>query len=74
VCVDTTHDHANCGACGTSCAPGTQCNEGKCTCSDRAPDCGDAGVCNDLRSDNANCGGCGVVCSGGQTCKGGTCR
>ncbi len=48
LCVDTTSDYQNCGACGTACQNGWNC-------------CGSA--CSNPANDVANCGGCGIACA-----------
>lgn len=89
VCVNTTEDIANCGACGRSCeavsGAGVVCDRGQCkyTCEagsncapvDTAPVCIDV-----MASDANNCGGCGVACRASvqqntaqAECKGGSC-
>lgn len=71
-CGDLDVDMANCGACGTACAPGGACTSGTCVCPGAVPlVCG--GVCADLEVDTANCGGCGNKCSTGATCMSQTC-
>lgn len=48
VCTNVSIDTANCGKCGTACAPGGSC------CS---------GGCSDTTKDVANCGACGTACA-----------
>ncbi|HEY7033069.1 MAG TPA: hypothetical protein VH482_17110 [Thermomicrobiales bacterium] len=52
------HDAKNCGACGTICAHGAVCCDGR---------------CRDLTSDDANCGTCGAACPAGSSCAAGEC-
>lgn len=54
-------DASNCGACGNTCPPGYQCNNGSCTCPPGTVDCG--GQCVDISTDASNCGACGNICS-----------
>ena len=49
VCLDTTVDNKNCGACGKACANGTVCCNGACV---------------NTATDAANCGACGRSCAG----------
>lgn len=69
VCVDVRVDEANCGACGTTCAPTEQCNAG---------DCGPPGACTpDCTGRSCGDDGCGGTCGecpAGRTCAmGGMC-
>ena len=70
ICVNTSKDQDNCGACGHVCAPGELCSLGKC-CPCGTVNCG--GVCTDVWHDPANCGKCGKHCRHGQVCKSGKC-
>jgi hypothetical protein len=77
VCVDTSRDAQNCGACGNACAApnaaiGT-CSAGKCVvmCDAQRTLCGNACV-NVARNAN-HCGMCGNRCPGNQMCRQGQC-
>lgn len=72
VCVDTTIDRNNCGACGRVC-PATQvCTAGACVnCGTGLSVCGSA--CVNLQTDSSNCGTCGTVCPTGRACVAGVC-
>lgn len=66
-CVDLASDAANCGACGTACAPTAACLAGSCaTCAADTTSCGDA--CAVLTTDPDHCGGCDVACGPAQVC------
>ncbi len=54
-------DPANCGTCGTKCAPGQPCFQGQCGCPKGYTSCD--GECVRLSTDSANCGACGNSCS-----------
>jgi hypothetical protein len=83
VCIDTTADPYNCGACGRACGAGDTCSGGACVagavsettldaCAAQGlTDCGWA--CIDTFSDSANCGACGNSCPLGGFCHGGAC-
>lgn len=73
-CVDVQVDPTHCGACGTTCASGELCAQGRCvaTCSPQQRVCG--GACIDVRTDRANCGACGAACASGQVCSMGSCQ
>jgi hypothetical protein len=73
VCTATAVDPANCGSCGTACAPGERCASGSCsiTCPAGSTACGS--TCVDVSSSNQNCGACGTVCAAGQMCSAGKC-
>lgn len=80
VCVDSTSDNANCGACGRACGPNQSCQSGACACVAGTADCdgNPANGCEtDLSSSVTNCGHCGTVCparaNSTATCVGGTC-
>ncbi len=85
VCVDARFDLENCGMCGTACAAGEVCSQGKCgvECSGGTSKCEvpaspDPGApttvrCVDLNVDSAHCGGCGLVCGAGNVCSAGKC-
>jgi alpha-tubulin suppressor-like RCC1 family protein len=72
-CTATQIDPANCGMCGTTCAPGQRCVAGSCTlsCPDGTTQCGTA--CAATASDNQNCGACGTRCTAGEMCSNGSC-
>jgi len=72
-CVDTQNDNANCGACGTACASGQVCSQGKCatSCGGGTKLCGS--VCTDTEDDAQNCGTCGTKCGAGEVCSNGSC-
>ncbi len=74
VCIPTSVDPANCGACGMRCATGEVCNGGVCgtTCPSGLTACG--GRCVNVQSDNANCGACASACPSGQGCVAGRCE
>lgn len=57
---DPKTDPKNCGVCGTVCAAGVSCIEGKCGCPPGQTNC--EGVCVDTASDDANCGACATRC------------
>ncbi len=73
MCIDTTKDLANCGACGTKCKAGQFCASGKCqdTCTSPLKVCGQ--FCVDTTTDHDNCGMCSKGCSVDQDCKAGMC-
>ncbi len=71
LCIDTTSDEANCGACGIVCPTGRMCSAGSCGCGPGETACG--GACVDTTSDEANCGACGTTCASGELCVAGAC-
>jgi hypothetical protein len=74
VCVVTSSDTNNCGACGNVCAGGQSCVNGVCTlvCGAGLTPCGNQ--CVNTATDASNCGGCGVVCPANQVCSNGVCQ
>jgi hypothetical protein len=72
-CVNTTSDHANCGACGNVCPANSVCANGSCVASCNFPFIPCDGVCVDPTSDHNNCGGCGVQCADDEACISGSC-
>jgi hypothetical protein len=73
VCVDTSVDTKNCGACGKACSSGQICSKGVCSlvCGAGQTNCN--GVCVNTNTDTKNCGACGTACAAGQTCSMGVC-
>ena len=74
MCIPTSGDRMNCGACGHVCAAGEVCSEGACgtTCTGTASTrCGDE--CVDTMIDPAHCGTCDTACDTGLFCTGGHC-
>ncbi len=83
LCVDSSNDPENCGACGVSC--GTDlCRSGGCVCMDPLTPCPvdagagvptDAGLtaCADLTHDVNACGACGHACISCELCSASTC-
>ena len=73
MCVDTTTDIRNCGACANACPFGQFCVRGSCQtmCGAGFTNC--SNVCRDLANDRENCGACGTVCPAGQLCSMGAC-
>lgn len=71
--MDTDVDPANCGSCGTACAPGEVCSQGGCalTCGAGTEACD--GVCVDTDVDPRNCGTCDNTCGAGEVCWNGVC-
>lgn len=75
VCVDSSADTLNCGACGVACGGDQICQSGACACPPDRAECFDShGVCTDTKSDVAHCGACGNTCAAGEVCESGTCR
>ena len=79
VCVDTSADRENCGACGNACGNAMACSAGKCVvaCPAGETACGD-GKCHDLTNDNRDCGACSTAtsdksCAAGKVCSAGAC-
>jgi len=75
-CVRTTMDRANCGKCGTTCAPNELCSQGTCVsmCSADMTVCnGMQPFCANVMSDNQHCGSCENACKTLETCIGGKC-
>ena len=73
ICVETSKDPKNCGACGVVCASDEVCSAGDCTseCTDGTVAC-DAS-CVDLDTDPDHCGGCNEPCPDGVPCSNGFC-
>jgi hypothetical protein len=71
-CIDPSSDRRNCGACGTACFAGQDCNSGACTCRAGTTACGSD--CAVLDYDAKNCGRCGNQCAVGQVCELGNCQ
>ncbi len=75
VCVDSSADKLNCGACGVACGGDQVCQSGACTCPPDRAECFEShGVCTDTQSDAAHCGACGNACAEGEVCESGACR
>ena len=74
VCVVTSIDPDNCGACGNVCGPDEVCRGGACVqvgaCVTQRS-CN--GVCTDTLIDSNNCGACGNVCPESEFCCSGVC-
>lgn len=72
-CVDLQTDSRNCGTCGTACAAGSVCRDGKCgvSCGTGLTQCSDR--CVNTQVDPMNCGGCGTTCQANETCSMGMC-
>lgn len=76
LCIDTTIDPENCGACEDPCGGEEFCARGECTaeCPNGTEECvAGSRACNDLREDRANCGGCGDGCEDTEICANGNC-
>lgn len=71
-CIDPSSDRRNCGACGTACFAGQDCNGGACACRAGTVACGSD--CAVLDYDAKNCGRCGNQCAVGQVCEQGVCQ
>ena len=73
VCIPTSADPNNCGACGKQCTGDEVCSAGVCSteCTPGLTACDNA--CVDLANDNASCGKCGKACADGQGCADGLC-
>jgi hypothetical protein len=73
VCTATATDPKNCGACGTVCPAGAQCQAGTCQAACGTGQALCAGACKTTVSDPTNCGVCGTACGAGQVCSAGAC-
>ncbi len=71
VCTNIATDSNNCGACGTVCGTGQDCQVATCVCQGSLENCG--GSCINTNANAANCGACGTACTGTQVCDRGTC-
>lgn len=85
VCVDSSSDPNNCGACGLPCPLGETCVGARCSCT--GPNCDDScqaplascvdgrGLeeCVDLQTSRDNCGSCQQSCANDEACEQGVC-
>jgi len=73
VCIDTSDDRENCGACGVVCEDGTRCEAGECTdpCDSGLELCGE--LCVDVGADPDHCGECDNECAFDELCHDGGC-
>ena len=73
VCIPTSADPQNCGACGKACTGDEVCSAGVCSaqCTPGLSACDNA--CVDLDNDSAHCGDCATACEDGQGCADGRC-
>jgi hypothetical protein len=60
-CVDTQSTVEHCGACNSTCKPGSVCVKGECQCPPELLDCADE--CADPSRSRLNCGSCGNGCA-----------
>ena len=73
VCIPTSADPKNCGACGKECVGDEVCSAGVCSaeCVPGLTACNNA--CVDLENDSAHCGDCDAACDVGKGCANGRC-
>lgn len=71
VCADVSTDANNCGGCGSRCAGGATCEDGRCACPSGQVSC--SGMCTDLSTDANNCGACLNSCGADGVCTSGAC-
>jgi len=77
-CAQPVDDDLNCGACGTTCLPGTSCKLGNCLCQGlvkcEGADACCANGCANLSNTPEHCGACDVACGQGSKCDNGSCH
>jgi hypothetical protein len=73
VCIPTSGDPKNCGACGNECTGDEVCSAGACSsdCTPGLSACDN--TCVDFDNDSAHCGDCATACEDGQGCANGRC-